>query len=47
MTMLWAYLLLGENISANMVIGLLIIFAGVYLKSAKANKKKYCRTNQV
>ncbi|OAS86553.1 MULTISPECIES: DMT family transporter [Metabacillus] len=38
--MIWGFLLLDEHISANMVIGLLFVFAGVYLSSAKANKKR-------
>ncbi|WP_430787525.1 DMT family transporter [Virgibacillus flavescens] len=42
--MVWGYLLLGETITQNIVVGLLIIFAGVYLSSRKPKMK---RTNLV
>ncbi|MBO1510590.1 DMT family transporter [Metabacillus bambusae] len=45
--MIWGFLLLDEHISANMVIGLLFVFAGVYLSSAKANKKRTICTSIV
>lgn len=38
--MLWGYLLLGEGISPHMILGLLFVFAGVYLSSAKMAKKR-------
>ncbi|MDQ0219468.1 DMT family transporter [Peribacillus cavernae] len=38
--MVWGYLLLGESITPNVIIGLLIIFAGVYLSSRKSKKKR-------
>lgn len=34
--MVWGYVLLGEAITPNVIIGLLIIFAGVYLSSKKS-----------
>ncbi|MDF9761963.1 drug/metabolite transporter (DMT)-like permease [Peribacillus simplex] len=34
--MVWGYVLLGEAINPNVIIGLLIIFAGVYLSSKKS-----------
>lgn len=34
--MVWGYVLLGESITSNVIIGLLIIFAGVYLSSRKS-----------
>ncbi|MEY8189876.1 DMT family transporter [Peribacillus simplex] len=37
--MVWGYVLLGEAINPHVIIGLLIIFAGVYLSSKKSNKK--------
>ncbi|GAB1794805.1 DMT family transporter [Priestia megaterium] len=37
--MVWGYVLLGETITPNVVIGLLIIFAGVYLSSRKSKGK--------
>ncbi|MFC0270803.1 DMT family transporter [Metabacillus herbersteinensis] len=36
--MIWGYLLLEEKISANMVIGLLVVLVGVYLSTSKAKK---------
>ncbi|MBM7603502.1 drug/metabolite transporter (DMT)-like permease [Metabacillus crassostreae] len=37
--MLWGYLLLSEKISANMVIGLFVVFTGVYLSTSTSRKK--------
>ncbi|WP_347942197.1 EamA family transporter [Peribacillus simplex] len=37
--MVWGYVLLGEAINPNVIIGLLIIFAGVYLSSKKSKEK--------
>lgn len=37
--MLWGYLLLSEKISANMVIGLFVVFTGVYLSTSIFKKK--------
>ncbi|WP_047151275.1 DMT family transporter [Aneurinibacillus tyrosinisolvens] len=37
--MIWGYVLLGEPITSNLIVGLLIIFAGVYLSSKKAKAK--------
>jgi drug/metabolite transporter (DMT)-like permease len=39
---IWGYFLLEESITANIIVGLLIIFAGVYLSS---NKSKFKSTN--
>ncbi len=36
--MLWGYLLLSENISANMISGLLFVFSGVYLSTVSRRK---------
>ncbi|HZH60604.1 MAG TPA: DMT family transporter [Metabacillus sp.] len=36
--MIWGSLLLGEQITVNMMIGLMFIFAGVYLSSARPRK---------
>ena len=36
--MVWGYVLLGEAINPNVIIGLLIIFAGVYLSSKKSKE---------
>ncbi|WP_191561304.1 DMT family transporter [Metabacillus idriensis] len=38
--MVWGYLFLQETITANIIIGLLIIFAGVYLSSKKSKDKR-------
>lgn len=38
--MVWGYLLLEETITQNIIIGLLIIFAGVYLSSRKPKDKR-------
>ncbi|PLT35440.1 DMT family transporter [Bacillus sp. V5-8f] len=37
--MVWGYVLLGESITPNVIVGLLIIFAGVYLSSRKPKAK--------
>ncbi|MFT9846829.1 DMT family transporter [Aneurinibacillus sp. REN35] len=37
--MVWGYLLLNEPITPNLIIGLLIIFTGVYLSSRSAKKQ--------
>ncbi|RFU70469.1 EamA/RhaT family transporter [Peribacillus saganii] len=36
--MVWGYVLLDEKITPNIIIGLLIIFTGVYMSSKKSNK---------
>ncbi|RFU69661.1 DMT family transporter [Bacillus sp. V59.32b] len=38
--MIWGYVLLGEAITPNLIIGLLIIFVGVYLSSRKSGKSR-------
>ncbi|QNG58312.1 EamA family transporter [Bacillus sp. PAMC26568] len=38
--MVWGYLFLEETITPNIIIGLLIIFAGVYLSSKKSKDKR-------
>lgn len=38
--MVWGYLFLQETITPNIIIGLLIIFAGVYLSSKKSKDKR-------
>lgn len=38
--MVWGYVLLKEPVTPNLIIGLLIIFAGVYLSSKKRIEKK-------
>ncbi|RFU64929.1 DMT family transporter [Peribacillus glennii] len=38
--MVWGYVLLGESITPNVILGLLIIFAGVYLSSRKQKTKR-------
>jgi drug/metabolite transporter (DMT)-like permease len=38
--MIWGYVLLGEGITPNIIIGLLIIFIGVYLSSRKSKGVK-------
>lgn len=38
--MFWGWLILGESLSANLFIGLMVIFGGVYLSGRKTRKKK-------
>ncbi|TXC92124.1 DMT family transporter [Metabacillus litoralis] len=45
--MLWGYLLLSEKISANMVIGLFVVFTGVYLSTSTSRKKNVINTKVV
>lgn len=45
--MLWGYLLLGETISTNMIVGLLFVFAGVYMSSLTVKKKNIVSTTEV
>ncbi len=38
--MFWGYLLLSEKISANMIIGLFVVFLGVYLSTSRTKKRR-------
>ncbi|MGD6967719.1 DMT family transporter [Rossellomorea vietnamensis] len=38
--MVWGFVLLGEPITSNLILGLIIIFAGVFLSSRKGKKRE-------
>lgn len=38
--MVWGFVLLGEPITSNLILGLMIIFAGVFLSSRKGKKRE-------
>ncbi|MGM0843771.1 MAG: DMT family transporter [Bacillota bacterium] len=38
--MVWGFVLLGESITSNLILGLIIIFTGVYLSSRKSKKQR-------
>ncbi|KSU84615.1 MULTISPECIES: DMT family transporter [Fictibacillus] len=44
--MIWGYVLLKEPVTPNLIVGLLIIFAGVYLSSKKKRNKETLTTIQ-